>query len=855
MKLTLSGFVPVQVYSLSVFITLSSVLLGNPEPVQAQTQQPLIIAIHNTPAQQAGSIALVRDDTTGAITLLPNSGATFSQNCSPYVIEAKQQFMYGACGDGLSMYSLDGSTGVVTEIPTSPFTASIGNYSAAIVPEATGQYVYLIKVSSFDETSSLTVSMDTFQVDRSTPALIPMSTQTLPFTGAYANIVGDPNGHGFSVLLNQDQGGSEPAALFYTVLFDLATGLPNVPSSAITLGSKANTLKLSAKGNYLAISYGTSDEFLTVSQLSTTDFHIINTTTQTFAPVGFPRGLVFDPSGEFLYLQTETTDPVEGTYFLILNSSNLAETASSPLPFDDAVIIACGANQDPFGPFSYCPHYVQPGNSAEVAGIDVYKIDPITGFPVQPAPLTTTFYPQLNVFPMIYTGNGSGQPSSGPSLDWSPTSLTFGSTFIGQTNGPQIITLKSLGQQAVSLSAITISGTNAGDFTKTDTCLAAPVLSTNVTCTISVTYAPSAGGMSQATLTITDNAPGGTQQIPLTGMGAVPAPALSIAPVGTLNFPGTTTQGTSSSPENVTISNTGHGDLHVTNVVLSNLNSGDFGLGSANCVGTLAPNASCAISITFSPLASGIRTTSLVITDDAPNSPQTETISGNAAIAATIGPTTSGTTSATVLAGGTAQYMLQILPAQNFSGTISLSCSGAPLAATCHVPPTVSVTGGLATTFTVSVKTSGKSSAFPIFAERYSPPFSRLIFVVVLAGMGLVLGFSVTTRTKPQYLTRLVLRATALATFPLLLTLGLVACGGGSSHVITPPPVQVVTPAGTSTITITPTATSSTGKPIQLAPIQLTLTVQLKSESGSSRFFRNTSYKLNREIYLSAVIR
>jgi hypothetical protein len=49
-------------------------------------------------------------------------------------------------------------------------------------------------------------------------------------------------------------------------------------------------------------------------------------------------------------------------------------------------------------------------------------------------------------------------------------------------------------------------------------------------------------------------------------------------------------------------------------------------------------------------------------------------------------------------------------------------------------------------------------------------------------------------------------------------------CGGGSSGVlVTPPPV--ITPAGTSTIVITPTAMSATGQPLQLPPIQLTLTV------------------------------
>jgi hypothetical protein len=52
--------------------------------------------------------------------------------------------------------------------------------------------------------------------------------------------------------------------------------------------------------------------------------------------------------------------------------------------------------------------------------------------------------------------------------------------------------------------------------------------------------------------------------------------------------------------------------------------------------------------------------------------------------------------------------------------------------------------------------------------------------------------------------------------------LNMAGCGGGSAVVTSPP---IITPAGTSTIVITPTALSSTGQPLQLQPIQLTLSV------------------------------
>jgi hypothetical protein len=50
-------------------------------------------------------------------------------------------------------------------------------------------------------------------------------------------------------------------------------------------------------------------------------------------------------------------------------------------------------------------------------------------------------------------------------------------------------------------------------------------------------------------------------------------------------------------------------------------------------------------------------------------------------------------------------------------------------------------------------------------------------------------------------------------------------CGSAGNASPTPQPL-IVTPSGTSMIVVTPTASSSTGQPLQLTPIQLTLTVK-----------------------------
>jgi hypothetical protein len=63
----------------------------------------------------------------------------------------------------------------------------------------------------------------------------------------------------------------------------------------------------------------------------------------------------------------------------------------------------------------------------------------------------------------------------------------------------------------------------------------------------------------------------------------------------------------------------------------------------------------------------------------------------------------------------------------------------------------------------------------------------------------------------------------ALTTIFLCSVIYAAGCGAGSTTVA---PLPVITPSGTSTITVNMSAMSSSGKPLQLQPLQLTLTVK-----------------------------
>src|SRR5205823_5894006 len=98
------------------------------------------------------------------------------------------------------------------------------------------------------------------------------------------------------------------------------------------------------------------------------------------------------------------------------------------------------------------------------------------------------------------------------------TSLSFSGRIVGTTSAAQPVMLTSSGNGPLNISSIAITGTNNGDFAQTNNC--GTSLAANSSCTINVTFTPSASGTRTATLAVTDNASNSPQTASLTGTGA-----------------------------------------------------------------------------------------------------------------------------------------------------------------------------------------------------------------------------------------------------------------------------------------------------------------------------------------------
>jgi Abnormal spindle-like microcephaly-assoc'd, ASPM-SPD-2-Hydin/Beta-propeller repeat len=201
----------------------------------------------------------------------------------------------------------------------------------------------------------------------------------------------------------------------------------------------------------------------------------------------------------------------------------------------------------------------------------------------------------------------------------SPTGLTFPTQLVGTSSKAQTVTLTNAGKSTVSITSISITGTNSADFSETNTCGAS--IAAGASCTITVTFKPTSSGTRTASVSVADNAAGSPQTVSLTGTGTF----VKLTP-SSLNF-GSVPVGQTSSAKAVTLTNGGTTTLSITAIKLTGPNPGDFS--ETNTCGTsVAAHASCTISVTFKPAAKGGRSASLGVSDNGGGSPQLVAVSG-----------------------------------------------------------------------------------------------------------------------------------------------------------------------------------------------------------------------------------
>ena len=192
------------------------------------------------------------------------------------------------------------------------------------------------------------------------------------------------------------------------------------------------------------------------------------------------------------------------------------------------------------------------------------------------------------------------------------TPITSFNTVIDGSVGSQTMTLTNTGGSSLAVSSIT----TRGPFAQTNTCGASVAVGGN--CSITVSFAPTTSGILAGALILNVSDPASPLSVDLGGTGQ----AIELLPTK-LQF-AVQAVGTTSNPLPVSVSNPS-----TTNLTMGAITATGPFAATNNCPQTLAPGASCTVSVTFTPTKTGAATGTVSVISSDFKSPQTITLGGS----------------------------------------------------------------------------------------------------------------------------------------------------------------------------------------------------------------------------------
>lgn len=243
-----------------------------------------------------------------------------------------------------------------------------------------------------------------------------------------------------------------------------------------------------------------------------------------------------------------------------------------------------------------------------------------------------------------------------------PTSLAFGTVTVGSSS-VKPLTLKNDNPST----ALSITFSSNGDYSTAagggTPCGAS--LAGGASCTLNVTFKPHQNGTINGAVSVNDGVALTPLIVALSGSGSgAGASALTFTPAS-LNYTNIAVGGNST--KTVTVKN-----VSASSVKISALShSGDYS--ASGCITTLLPSATCILSVTFTPSASGTIKGAIGLTDNATVTPEILDVSGTAILPLTISPSTVNLGSWTV---GTTSTTSTVTLKNNTAASMNIAFTG-----------------------------------------------------------------------------------------------------------------------------------------------------------------------------------
>ena len=265
----------------------------------------------------------------------------------------------------------------------------------------------------------------------------------------------------------------------------------------------------------------------------------------------------------------------------------------------------------------------------------------VTGFASTVLTTPNVYPPNTSAYIPVFVQKWG--PGAQPMLQLSSTALTFPPTPFGGTSAAQTVTAQNSAtaplQLSIQLAASSYDANLPPGFLESDNCGSS--LAAGASCTITATFEPAPPGPGcviangcqpdapGGIIVIQNNAATGTQTISLSGVTGHGAAAF-VSP-NPIVFP-PQAAGTTSAAMYVEVESEGDVSLVVGNVSIGGPNASDFQIASIGTCNNPVPlgEIGCSLQVAFSPSASatGTRSATLIVTDNAGDSPQSIPMSG-----------------------------------------------------------------------------------------------------------------------------------------------------------------------------------------------------------------------------------
>ena len=276
-------------------------------------------------------------------------------------------------------------------------------------------------------------------------------------------------------------------------------------------GQQAIAAKMDSSGTLdWATFFGTNSKGLQIATDSTGAAYVFG---QSEAPLPITPGALESSAGVNPFFLAKIASSLGAPVPIVLFPSSLSfgsslagvPTSAQDVPvgnFGDVVLSppAITITGD-FAQTNTCGSAVTAGQKCDIS----VTFDP-TATGIRTGTLTINFGGSFAVQTVSLTGTGIA-----PELSLTSNALVFPPQSVGTSSATMQVTISNPGSGALTISSLPITG----DFTQTNAC-GAPIVP-NGTCTVQVTFTPTAQGFRTGTLTINDNVPGSPQMVTLQG--------------------------------------------------------------------------------------------------------------------------------------------------------------------------------------------------------------------------------------------------------------------------------------------------------------------------------------------------